>query len=264
VDYGGHFSGEVAAFETAGRIAAGCEAAPVVPSCPGWVMTDLILHLGMVHRLVSRVIGEQMQQPPQRGDLSWLGLAQEWRGWLPPARAPQLSPVPTGLLDWFHDGAADLQERFRTAGPHEQVWTWSADHSVGFWQRMQAIEAAVHRWDAENAVGAARPLDAALAADAVGLTFEALAPMRRAVGKAPPGHGERFFFGRTDGPGSWAVVFDGGSVLLGTPDGHYDIQISGTASDLALFLWQRAVAGKLDIHGDTSLLSRYFVLVPPL
>jgi uncharacterized protein (TIGR03083 family) len=227
-------------------------------------MTDLILHLGMVHRSVSRVIGEQMQQPPQRGDLSWLGLAEEWRGWLPPARAPQLSPVPAGLLDWFHDGAADLEERFRTTGPGEQVWTWSADHSVGFWQRMQAIEAAVHRWDAESAVGAARPLDAALAADAVGQTFEVLAPMRRTVGKAPPGHGEWFFFQRTDGPGSWAVQFDGDSVLLGTPDGHYDIQISGTASDLALFLWQRAVTGKLDIHGDTSLLSRYFVLVPPL
>ena len=46
---------------------------------------------------------------------------------------------------------------------------------------MQAIEAAVHRWDAENAVGAARPLDAAIAADAVGQTFEVMAPMRRTV-----------------------------------------------------------------------------------
>ncbi len=227
-------------------------------------MTDLILHLGMVHRSVSRVIGGKMQQPPQRGDWLWLGLAEEWRGWLPPARAPQLSPVPVGLLDWFRDGAADLQERFRTSGPDEQVWTWSADHSVGFWQRMQAIEAAVHRWDAENALGAARPLDAALAADAVGQTFEALAPMRRMVGKAPPGHGERFFFQRSDGPGSWAVQIDGDSVLLGAPDGRYDIQISGTASDLALFLWQRPVTGKLDIHGDMSLISRYFALVPPL
>ena len=144
------------------------------------------------------------------------------------------------------------------------MWTWSADHSVGFWQRMQAIEAAVHRWDAENAVGAVRPLDAALAADAIGQTFEVLAPMRRTVWKAPPGHGERFVFQRTDGPGRWVVRFDGDAVLLGTPDGHYDIQISGTASDLTLFLWQRPVTGKLDIQGDTSLLSRYFVLVPPL
>jgi hypothetical protein len=88
--------------------------------------------------------------------------------------------------------------------------------------------------------------------------------MRRAVGKAPPGHGERFLFRRTDGPGIWVVQFDGDAVLPGTHDGHYAIQISGTASDLALFLWQRAVTGKLDVQGDTSLLSRYFALVPPL
>ena len=153
----GHFLREVAAFEAAGHVAAGFEAAPVVPSCPGWVATDLVLHLGVVHRAVSRVIGERMQQPPERGDMPWLGLAEEWRGWLPPARAPQRSPVPAGLLGWFHDGSADLYARFRATAPEEQVWTWSADHSVGFWQRMQAIEAAVHRWDAENAVGAFGP-----------------------------------------------------------------------------------------------------------
>lgn len=264
VDYVGHFCREVAAFEAAAGAAASSEAAPAVPSCPGWVVTDLVLHLGTVHRLVGRVIGERMQQPPRGGDRSWLGLAEDWTGWLPPGRAPQRSPVPAGLLGWFHVGAADLQERFRAADPGEQVWTWSADHSVGFWQRMQAIETAVHRWDAENAVGAAQPLDAALAADAIGQTFEVMAPMRRSVGKAPPGHGERFLFQRTDGPGTWVVQFDGDAVLLGTPDGHYDIQISGTAPDLALFLWQRAVTGKLDVQGDTSLLSRYFTLVPPL
>jgi uncharacterized protein (TIGR03083 family) len=264
VDYVGHFCREVAAFEAAGRAAAGFEAAPAVPSCPGWVVTDLVLHLGVVHRSVSRVIGERMQQPPAGGGLAWLGLAEEWRGWLPPALAPQRSPMPSGLLAWFHDGAADLAERFGETAPDEPVWTWSADHTVGFWQRMQAIEAAVHRWDAENAVGVAWPLDAELAADAIGQTFEVMAPMRRTVGKAPPGQGERFVFQRTDGPGRWAVRFDDDAVLLGTPGGHYDIQISGTASDLALFLWQRGLAGKLDIHGDMSLLSRYFALVPPL
>jgi hypothetical protein len=52
--------------------------------------------------------------------------------------------------------------------------------------------------------------------------------------------------------------------LVGAPGSHHDIQISGTASDLALFLWQRAVPGKLDVQGDTSLIGRYFALVPPL
>jgi Mycothiol maleylpyruvate isomerase N-terminal domain len=76
VDYVGHFRREVAAFEAAGRAAVGSEAAPAVPSCPGWVMTDLVLHLGVVHRYVARVIGEQMQQLPGGGDRSRLGLAE--------------------------------------------------------------------------------------------------------------------------------------------------------------------------------------------
>jgi uncharacterized protein (TIGR03083 family) len=267
VDYTGHFEREAVAFEAAARRAAGTPTAPEVPSCPEWVMTDLVLHLGMVHRLVARVIGERMQQPPARGDWSWLGLAEEWAGWLPPGRAPRQDPVPARLLDWFGAGAARLAECFRAAEPGEQVWTWSPDHSVGFWQRMQAIEAAVHRWDAENALKAAgslNPLNPALAADAIGQTFEVMAPMRRAMAQAPAGQGERFAFRRTDGPDTWAVRFDGEAVRLGDDGGQPDIEISGTASDLALFLWERPVTGQLDVRGDSSLLERYFVLVPPV
>jgi hypothetical protein len=191
--------------------------------------------------------------------------------------------VPAGLLEWFGAGAAHLAECFRAAEPGEQVWTWSPDHSVGFWQRMQAIEAAVHRWDAENALEAAGPLDAALAVDVIGQILEILVPIRRAMAQAPPGQGERFAFRRTDGPETWAVRFDGEAVRFdgeavrfdendsqvdgqdgGQGDGTPGIQISGTASDLALFLWQRPVTGRLGVRGDSSLLERYFVLVPPV
>jgi hypothetical protein len=49
----------------------------------------------MVHRLVGRLIGERVQQPPAMGgDPSWLDLTEEWSGWLPPGRAPEGSPVP--------------------------------------------------------------------------------------------------------------------------------------------------------------------------
>lgn len=262
VDYVGSFGREVAAFEAAGREAAGSAVAPAVPSCPGWVVTDLVVHLGFVHRLVARVVGGRMQQPPADGDRSWLGLPGPWLDWLPPGRAPQ-GPVPAALLDWFHTGAAALGELFGAADPGERVWTWSADHSVGFWQRMQAIEAAVHRWDAQDALGATRPLDAALATDAIVQTFEVMAPMRRAVAKAPPGRGEKFVFRRTDGPGAWAVRFDADPVLLTAAEGGYDVEISATASDLALFLWHRDVTAALRVRGDSSLLSRYFTLVPP-
>jgi hypothetical protein len=110
----------------------------------------------------------------------------------------------------------------------------------------------------------AAPIDAVLAADAILQNFEVMASMRRAAAKAPPGEGETYVFRRTDGPGTWAVRFEGDAVLLCAPDAHGDLQISGTASDLALFLWQRNVTGSLDMQGDSSLLGRYFELVPPL
>jgi uncharacterized protein (TIGR03083 family) len=264
MDYPASFGREVAAFEAAGREAVSCQTAPAVPSCPGWVVTDLVLHLGWVHRAVTRVVGGRMQQPPAQDDRSWLRLPGPWRDWLPPGRAPRQCPVPADLVDWFQAGAAELAELFRAADPGERVWTWSADHSVGFWQRMQAIEAAVHRWDAQHAVSAAQPIDGALAADAIAQTFEVMMPMRRAVAKAPAGRGERFVFRRADGPQTWAVRFDGDPVLLGADAEDYDVQISGTASDLALFLWHRDVTASLEVRGDSSLLSRYFTLVPPV
>ena len=88
-------------------------------------------------------------------------------------------------------------------------------------------------------------------------------PMRGGVAKAPPGHGERFVFRRTDGLQAWAVRFDGDPVLLGVPAGACDIPVSGTASDLTLLLWHRDVIRSLEVRGDSSLLSRHFASVRP-
>lgn len=150
VDYLEHFHRETADFAHAARLAAAASVAPPVPSCPGWTMTDLVLHLWVVHRMLAPIIAERRPQPPQPGDRSGLGLAAEQQGWLPPGRPLADSPVPGGLIDWFSAGADALEAQFRAASPEESVWTWSADHTAGFWQRMQAIEAAVHRWDAET------------------------------------------------------------------------------------------------------------------
>lgn len=127
---------------------------------------------------------------------------------------------------------------------------------------MQVIEAAVHRWDAENAVGAPGPIHEEIAADAITQTFEVMAPTRRAWTSAPPGAGERFRFLRTDGPGEWVVCFDGERVRLGGE--AFDVELAGTASELMLFLWQRIPAEALAVRGDKAVLDRYFELVPPI
>jgi uncharacterized protein (TIGR03083 family) len=268
VDYVAHFGREVAALEAAARAAVGPWPAPAVPSCPGWRVTDLVLHLGTVHRTLARVIGERLQEPPPAGDLAWLEVPGEPAAWLPPGAVPRGAALPAALVDWFAAGAADLRSLFLAAGPDAAVWSWWADRTVGFWQRMQAIEAAVHRWDAQLAGGAAGPVDAELAADAVGQTFEIMVPARRARKQAPAGRGERFGFRRCDGDDFWAIRFDGAGVV--PHDGPCDVELTGTASDLMLFLWHRisadaaAGAGRFTVRGDASLLDRYFVLVPPV
>jgi hypothetical protein len=61
MDYVAHFRCEVVAFEAAARVAVTAETAPLVPSCPGWSVSDLIMHLGGVHRFLTRIIGERLE-----------------------------------------------------------------------------------------------------------------------------------------------------------------------------------------------------------
>ncbi|MFD9366527.1 maleylpyruvate isomerase family mycothiol-dependent enzyme [Streptomyces sp. NPDC060020] len=253
-----HFLSETSAFEKAVRRAFDLgEPVPAVPSCPGWTVSDLVAHLGGVHRYLAHVLRERLTAPPDPGGLG-----------LPPVPA-----APEELTEWFAQGARELAELLRELGPDTPVWTWSAERTSGFWLRMQLIELAVHRWDAQSATGTPGPLDPAVAADAVTQTFEVMAPARRAWKAAPAGQGERYRFRRTDGPETWTVVFAPDEVLLepgptapeSGPTAPADVEAAGTASDLALFLWRRLPATALRARaGDAALLPRWFTLVPPV
>ncbi|MFG2341140.1 maleylpyruvate isomerase family mycothiol-dependent enzyme [Streptomyces yangpuensis] len=247
------FRTEAATFEKAVRRA--CDRGdpvPRVPSCPGWTVTDLVRHLGGVHRFLAHVLRERLTTPPDPASLA-----------LP--RPPGAADGPDALSDWFAQGARELAELFRELGPDTPVWTWSQEQTSGFWLRMQLIELAVHRWDAESATGTPGPLDPAVAVDAVTQSVEVMAPARRTWKQAPPGTGERYRFRSTDGPESWTVLFSGDRVLL-EPDstGPVTVEAAGSASDLALFLWRRVPPTALHVTGDTDLLAHWFTLVPPV
>src|SRR5436309_1156087 len=143
MDFLPHFHREIAAFEAAALRADG---APLVPSCPGWTVPDLVVHLGFVHHYVSHIIRNRLAAPPDTTDLAFLELPADTQGWPRPENAPNHSPMPASLLDWFAAGAARLASLFAEVDPAERVWTWSREQSVGFWLRMQTIEAALHRW----------------------------------------------------------------------------------------------------------------------
>ena len=59
--------------------------------------------------------------------------------------------------------------------------------------------------------------------------------------------------------------FEGDDVRLNESTGPCDVELTGTASDLLLFLWQRIPADQLDeVKGNRRVLDRYFTLVPPV
>ncbi|MCF3101926.1 maleylpyruvate isomerase N-terminal domain-containing protein [Streptomyces roseoverticillatus] len=267
------FHGEVRAFEAVARRVARAGASPPVPSCPGWSVSDLVVHLGSVHRGVAHIIEHRLTGPPDpSADPSFAGLPADTGDWPRPESAPNPGPLPGSLAGWFAEGASALEALFRSRGPDQPAWTWSRERTTGFWLRVQTIEAAVHRWDAENALGAPRPVDAALAADAVTHSFEVMAPWSRTRSAAPPGTGERYRFRRTDGlgigagvgTGVWTVCVDGDAVRLVPDEDPCDAEVSGTASELMLFLWGRLPADRLTVTGDRKALDRYAVLVPPV
>ncbi|MEU3403317.1 maleylpyruvate isomerase family mycothiol-dependent enzyme [Streptomyces sp. NPDC006670] len=262
------FRSEAAAYDKALRRAAdGGRDSPPVPSCPGWSLADLAGHLGSVQRYLTHILRGRHTEPVDPADPALYDLPEDAAvraAWPRHDATPYRGPVPGELLDWSADAARHLAEVLEELGPDVPVWSWSAERTSGFWMRVQTIEQAVHRWDAESVTGDPAPFEPAFAADAVAQTFEVMVPARRGWKPAPAGVGERYRFRRTDGPESWTVEF-AGDVPRVEPGGTGPVAVeaAGTAGDLTLFLWQRIPATALEVTGDPALLDHWFTLVPP-
>lgn len=245
-----HFERETTAFHRAALMAALPATPPPVPACPDWTTDDLVRHLGRVQRYVNHIIVERLETPP------------------PDRETPFAAPADASaddLADWFAEGATALAATFRSTDPKTLAWTWGEEQGVGFWLRMQTIEAAVHRWDLEGAIGSPQPVDEELAADGVAQFLDVVLPFRRRVKKeAASMAGERYRFRQTDGAGVWSIAFGPDGLRPLADDEQADVELAGTASELLLFLWHRIPGEPLVVNGDAKALQRFFELVPPL
>ena len=262
MDHLPHLRREIGEFIATARCVESADSVPLLPSCPGWSMINVVMHLGAVHRYVTAIIGDRLLTEPSLADLAILHLPPEHVAWpADPDSGPHLGPMPTGMLDWFAEGADILTGLFATTDPAVEVLTWSAEQSVGFWLRMQTIEAATHRWDAQTATGTPAPIDPELAVDTIEQTFEVMLPARRGWAQAPQGDGQAFRFRATDTGHAWTVRFDGDTVTV--TDEPATAEFAGTASELALFLWHRIGPGEGTLTGDPAAADAWFTLVPP-
>lgn len=229
-------------------------------SCPGWSMATLLAHLGGTYAYIAKTItvghGADTVQ-----ELEDLGLPPDIEQWFREDRAPER--MPSTVVDWFRRTGDTLGSVFRTTPPSTRAWTWwEPDQTAGFWLRRMANETAVHRWDAESAVGRPEPIEPELARDGIDEMFEIYMPRWCRPKSTVPGRGESYRFERLDGEAAWTVRFEGaGMVVDDSP--RADVVLRGTSSDLLLFLWGRLLPDRLDIEGDALLIGRYFDLVPP-
>lgn len=218
-----------------------------VASCPGWTVADLAVHLGIVHRWANEAVTTRATERP-RGATERYGV---------PADRPDLA-------EWYEEAATTLIDTLSSVDPETPVWSFGTDRTARFWSRRQAHETLVHRWDAQEAIGAGAvdPLDAEHAADAVDELLVALLPPR--IAAPPDGPPRTFHFHRTDGPGEWFVTVDPDGYRAERAHAKGAVAVRGSAADLLLFLWSRSTAG-VEVFGaddGAAAAGAWFSVVP--
>jgi len=221
--------------------------AAAVPNCPGWDLAALVSHVGTVHRWAAGTVGAG---PGERIRLSQI---------------PAAPGDHDGLLAWYDEGLASLLGALGAADPDAETWTFTptGDRRARFWFRRQAQETAVHRWDAQAALGVAEPLDAALAVDGVDEFFEVMAARRLAADPVPDLDASLHLHA-TDVEGEWFVALHPDRLEQRHEHAKADAAVRGPASELLLWLWNRRPddAPDLQVFGDTAVLARIGSLAP--
>lgn len=227
--------GEGEAIVAAGKL--GTQVA--VPTCDGWVMRDLLVHVGRVFCRVTQLVSERSMSA---------------------AELPKPPPEGTDPVGYLADALDELVAALASAEPDTPVWNWSPlPDEAAFWARRMAHEAAVHRFDAQRAHNVAQPIDADLAPDGIDELIDVIVPRLVADRGAEPPDGV-IAFEETDDC-SW--IFRSSAAGLERLDvaKEPDVTVRGTSSALLLAACNRVPWTSLDTSGDTDLLEAWSAAV---
>jgi uncharacterized protein (TIGR03083 family) len=218
-----------------------------VLSCPGWELARLLKHAGIVHRWATAIVAARAAGPLPQNSLD-VGLPED------PADYPK----------WLAAGAGPLAATLREAGPRAPVWSWAGDAGSGWWARRMLHETAVHRADAELALGIEPEFDPGAAADGIA---EFLA--NAALGGRPSQRltqlpaGQSIHLHATDEglgeAGEWLISFgdDGYEWRHGHEKGS--VAVRGASGLLLLLVYGRVRPDdeRLQVFGDAGLLATW-------
>ncbi|MCU1692561.1 MAG: maleylpyruvate isomerase family mycothiol-dependent enzyme [Frankiales bacterium] len=203
-----------------------------VHGCPGWSTADLTRHLGGIHRWAREAVLR--------------GPSDEEAG----------PDDPAALAPWFREGAALLLETLRAEDPDRPCWGFGPQpRTVAFWLRRQAHETALHRWDAEQALGGSPRLDEDLARDGLDEVATVFLPRQLRLGRLQPAGALLALQPRQGEP----VLLDVGAA----PGARASATVSGPAEALLLLVWGRLPLddARLALSGD-GVLARELLALP--
>lgn len=218
-----------------------------VAGCPGWDAARLARHMGGVHQWAGKLVADRATEPISRKDL------------------PAAPEDHEALFAWCRDKLTGVVSALKAANPEEPVWNFTgADQRAGFWHRRQAQETTVHRWDAQSAVGAPDPIDAALAIDGIDEYLSVIVPLLLSLKPVQSLAGSVHlhatdFEGSSDVEGEWLINLHPDRMEQRREHAKGDAAIRGPASDLLLFLWNRRGLDDpdLELFGDRKVAEQF-------
>jgi uncharacterized protein (TIGR03083 family) len=208
------------------------EADAQVPTCPDWTVRDLAKHLGGVQGFWTHVLAEGTGRPKPQFDEE---------------------PGPAAGL-WIVQIGGLLVNELKAANADTEVYTWNPDdHSAGFVARRMAHETAVHRFDAQMAIGKPQAIEPALAADGI----EEIFVMVDAWPESGRGEGQTLHLHSNEGD-EWLIAMNPDGLDVRREHAKGDLALRGAVSDIELLLYGRPPIGEVERFGDESVLDAWY------
>lgn len=219
-----------------------------VSTCPGWSLDTLVEHLGTVHGWAAAIVRAGGERVARRDIPAWDG---------------------EDLLQWYAGRASALLASLEEVDPQAAAWAFGmAPPIAAFWSRRQLMETAIHRVDAELAIGTPPySLDVVpdLAAEGVAEVFEVMTPRVVENGPGVPDLSEPLLVRATDVDRGWLLEPVAGQAPTIRPPraaSGRPTEVRGPAAALFLRLWKRPGGGELTVSGDQDVVDRF--LASPL
>ena len=195
-----------------------------VPSCPEWTVADLLKHLGGIY--------------------SWVGLTVQAAGERSTQDRDEPPADPGELVGWYRGQRDAVLDILSSHEPSDPAWFFIPDvaQNVGTWRRRQAMETAIHLYDAELAAGQPGSVAPNLAADGVDEMLMTFVPMLLRYDPALGFEGTVHVHCTDedlDVGGEWVLDCTGPEVEVRRDHVKADVAVRGSASDLFLWSWNR-------------------------